>query len=119
MAESALEAAWAALAQHRAQLATQRTADFFEDPQRFERCSVSAAGLLLDYSRQPIDASALAALNSLADAAGLADAIAAMFRGEAINTTEGRAALDQTARFIRQRLAQAGVGLAGAPETSV
>lgn len=32
---------------------------------------------------------------------------------------EGRAALDQTARFIRQRLAQAGIGRAGVPETSV
>ena len=101
MAESALEAAWAALAQHRARLATQRTADFFEDPQRFERCSVSAADLLLDYSRQPVDASALAALNALADAAGLADAIAAMFRGEAINTTEGRAALHVALRQPR------------------
>ena len=98
MAESALEAAWAALAQHRARLETQRTADFFEGPQRFERCSVSAAGLLLDYSRQPVDASALAALNSLADAAGLADAIAAMFRGEAINTTEGRGVLHTALR---------------------
>ena len=101
MAEPLLEAAWAALAQHRARLATQRTADFFEDPQRFERCSVSAAGLLLDYSRQPVDASALAALGALADAAGLADAIAAMFRGEAINTTEGRAALHVALRQPR------------------
>ena len=101
MTESLLEAAWAALAQHRARLAPQRTADFFDDPQRFERCSASAAGLLLDYSRQPVDAAALAALGALADAAGLADAIAAMFRGEAINTTEGRAALHVALRQPR------------------
>ena len=101
MAESALEAAWAALAQHRARLVSHHTADFFDDPQRFERCSVSAAGLLLDYSRQPVDAAALAALGALADAAGLADAIAAMFRGEAINTTEGRAALHVALRQPR------------------
>jgi glucose-6-phosphate isomerase len=101
MAESALEAAWAALAQHRARLVPQRTVDFFDDPQRFERCSVSAAGLLLDYSRQPVDAEALAALGALADAAGLADAIEAMFRGEAINTTEGRAALHVALRQPR------------------
>jgi glucose-6-phosphate isomerase len=101
MAESAFEAAWAALAQHRARLVSHHTADFFDDPQRFERCSVSAAGLLLDYSRQPVDAEALAALGALADAAGLADAIAAMFRGEAINTTEGRAALHVALRQPR------------------
>ena len=101
MAEPLLEAAWAALAQHRARLVSHHTADFFDDPQRFERCSVSAAGLLLDYSRQPVDAEALAALNALADAAGLADAIAAMFRGEAINTTEGRAALHVALRQPR------------------
>jgi glucose-6-phosphate isomerase len=101
MAEPLLETAWAALAQHRARLVSHHTADFFEDPQRFERCSVSAAGLLLDYSRQPVDADALAALGALADAAGLADAIAAMFRGEAINTTEDRAALHVALRQPR------------------
>ena len=101
MAEAAREAAWAALAQHRARLAPQRTATFFEDPQRFERCSASAAGLLLDYSRQPVDAAAMQALGALADAAGLTAALAAMFRGEAINTTEGRAALHVALRQPR------------------
>jgi glucose-6-phosphate isomerase len=81
---------------------------FEHDPQRFERCSAEAAGILLDWSRQRLDAAALAALADLAEAADLRGAIEAMFRGETINTTEGRAALHTA---LRQ---PAGAGIGGA-----
>ena len=109
MAESALEAAWAALEPHHARLGTASVASLFDrDPKRFERCSAEAAGILLDWSRQRLDAAALTALGELAEAADLRGAIEAMFRGEAINATEGRAALHTA---LRQ---PAGAGIGGA-----
>ena len=47
----------------------------------------------MDFSRQRLDEIALAKLCQLADATGLRERIDAMFRGELINTTEGRAVL--------------------------
>mgnify|MGYP001046498630 CR=1 FL=1 len=76
---------------------------FAADPQRFEHCSAQAAGLLLDYSRQRVDAEVLATLAALAEAVGLRGAIAAMRRGEPINTTEKRAVLHVA---LRQREGQ-------------
>jgi glucose-6-phosphate isomerase len=66
---------------------------FAADPDRFHRCSREAAGLLLDFSRQRLDAPALAALVALAGSHGLAARIAALFAGEPVNETEKRAAL--------------------------
>jgi glucose-6-phosphate isomerase len=66
---------------------------FAEDPARFDRFSAEGAGLLLDFSRQRVDARALGALVSLADACDLRSAIRAMYRGDRINLTEGRAVL--------------------------
>ena len=63
MAEARLDAAWAAVAAQHGRLAGVPPAALFErDPERFEHCSASAAGLLLDWSRQRIDAAALSAL---------------------------------------------------------
>ena len=64
-----------------------------QDADRFAGFSAQGAGLLLDYSRQHIDAGAREALCRLADQAGLRDAITAMWRGDHINSTEDRAAL--------------------------
>lgn len=55
--------------------------------------SVSTDGMLFDYSKTNIDAPTRAALLTLAEASGLADKRAAMFGGEKINDTEGRAVL--------------------------
>ena len=86
--------AWQALIPHQQRLAGQRLSALFStDPRRAERYSVSAAGLQLDYAKNRLDDPALAALLTLAKAAGLSDGIAAMFRGEPINPTEARPAL--------------------------
>lgn len=60
-------------------------------PERFADFTYSAAGLLLDLSKQRLDNSIVCALLKLADASGLVAARNALFGGEPINTTEGRA----------------------------
>ena len=79
---------------------------FAREPARYEALSCEAGGLHLDYSRQHVDAGSLQALIALADAAGLRGWIDAMFRGDAINTTESRPALHVALR----QPAGAGVG---------
>ena len=108
-ASSRLDAAWAELYTQHQRLAGVHPVTLFErDPERFEHCSASAAGLLLDWSRQRIDAAALSALGALAEAAGVTEGIEAMFRGDAINVIEGRAVLHAA---LRQ---PAGAGIGGA-----
>jgi glucose-6-phosphate isomerase len=68
------------------------------DPARGTRFAREAAGLYLDFSRQRIDDDGLHLLASLADAAGLRARIDAMWRGEPINATEGRAVLHTALR---------------------
>src|SRR5688572_5362847 len=68
------------------------------DAARGERFSREAVGLYLDFSRQRIDDDGLHLLASLADAAKLRDRIAGMWRGDAINSTEGRAVLHTALR---------------------
>ena len=65
---------------------------FAADPNRFARYSREACGLLLDLSRQRLDAEALAALVNLAVRAGLRARIEAMFDGAIVNESEQRAA---------------------------
>jgi glucose-6-phosphate isomerase len=55
--------------------------------------SVSADGMLFDYAKTSIDAETRAALAKLAEVSGVAEKRAAMFQGEKINLTEGRAVL--------------------------
>jgi glucose-6-phosphate isomerase len=66
---------------------------FASDPERFARFSREACGLLVDFSRQRIDADALAALVDHAQQAGLSARIDAMLEGAIVNETEKRAAL--------------------------
>jgi len=69
------------------------------DPARGARFAREAVGLYLDFSRQRIDGDGLRLLTGLADAAGLRARIAAMWAGEAINTTENRAVLHTALRI--------------------
>ncbi|HUF19194.1 MAG TPA: glucose-6-phosphate isomerase, partial [Burkholderiales bacterium] len=99
MANDTLNAAWRAL-QARASETRAVTLRALRDadPERGTRSACEAAGLYLDFSRQRIDDDGLRLLTSLADAAGLRARIAAMWRGEPINTTEGRAVLHTALR---------------------
>jgi glucose-6-phosphate isomerase len=80
---------------------------FAADPRRFQNFSREACGLLLDFSRQRLDAPALSALIWLAEERGLHARIRALFAGEAVNSSEGRAALHTLLR------APAGAALSG------
>jgi len=71
---------------------------FAQDERRFEHCSVEAAGLTLDYSRQRVDARVVNAFAALADQLSLRARIEAMFRGDPINSTEHRAVLHTALR---------------------
>ncbi len=86
--------AWQALARHQAHLAGVHMRDLFAaDPQRFARFSLRFDDILFDYAKNRITEETMAFLFDLARQAGLADAIAAMFSGQKINTTEERAVL--------------------------
>lgn len=85
---------WGKLQTHAARLAAVPVRELFErDPRRFARFSRTAEGLLMDFSRQRLDESALSELLHLAEAVGLRERIDAMWRGEHINPTEDRAVL--------------------------
>lgn len=64
-----------------------------DDQQRFTDFSLELDGLLLDYSKNFLTADTVKKLVELALERRLPDAIAAMFRGDAINNTEHRPAL--------------------------
>jgi len=66
---------------------------FADDPGRGERFVAEGAGLYLDYSKQRVTGETLGLLLKLAAECDLRGRIDAMFRGEKINLTEGRAAL--------------------------
>ncbi|MCB4458408.1 glucose-6-phosphate isomerase [Leisingera sp. McT4-56] len=70
----------------------------FDDPQRFDRFSVEADGLLLDFSKTSIDGAAFDLLLELAEMRDVAGQRDAMFRGERINRSEDRAVLHTALR---------------------
>jgi glucose-6-phosphate isomerase len=76
---------------------------FARDPKRFAAFSASLDDLLLDWSKCAISAKTMSLLFALAKAADVAGKRAAMFRGEAINTTENRAVLHTALRNWRDR----------------
>jgi len=91
--------AWAALTAHAEKLReTHLRTLFADDTGRGEKLTVEAAGLFLDYSKNRITAETLKLLFELANESGLAERIAAMFRGDKINITEKRAVLHTALR---------------------
>lgn len=91
--------AWKALEAHYQSIQSLQMRDLFaQDPQRFETFSVRFQDILLDYSKNRITSETMALLFALAEQANLKAAIAAMFSGEKINTTEDRAVLHTALR---------------------
>lgn len=66
---------------------------FKNDPQRFDKYSLSLGEILVDYSKNIITDKTLDLLFNLANESKLKDAIEAMFGGEKINKTENREVL--------------------------
>mgnify|MGYP006288769797 CR=1 FL=1 len=87
-------AEWRALEAHRRSLADFRLRDAFAtDPRRFEDLHLVFDDLLFDFSKQWLTTETVDGLVRLAHACDVPAAIRAMFSGERINTTEGRAVL--------------------------
>jgi glucose-6-phosphate isomerase len=94
--------AWRALEAHYATVRGLTLRQLFAaDPRRGERMTAEAAGVYLDYSKNRITDETLQLLVQLAGECGLRARIDAMFRGEKINVTEGRAALHVALRAPR------------------
>ncbi|HYP97088.1 MAG TPA: glucose-6-phosphate isomerase [Polyangiaceae bacterium] len=88
----------ALLAHYQASHETEMRELFAKDPARAERFHVEALGIYLDYSKNRITDETVKALLTLAERSGLRAKIDAMFVGEKINTTEGRAVLHTALR---------------------
>lgn len=85
--------AWAQLAIQAERVRALRLADWFaQDTQRAQGCIAVGGSLRLDYSRQRVDGRVLQLLLQLAAERSLPEWRAALFGGQPVNTTEGRAA---------------------------
>ena len=94
--------AWLALELHAGEIRRTHLRDLFAaDPRRGDRLSAEAAGLYLDYSKHRVTDATLGLLVQLAAEVGLHEQVEAMFRGDHINVTEGRAVLHTALRLPR------------------
>lgn len=90
---------WNALAKHRDEIGEVHLRELFaDDPRRAERYALTVGDLYVDYSKHLVTDDTLRLLRELAKATGVAELRDAMFRGEKINTTEGRAVLHTALR---------------------
>ena len=95
----ALAKAWADFDRTAKAAAATRIADqFTSDQDRLARMSLGVAGLHLDLSKQSWTREAFEACLALAEASGLHERKRALFNGEAVNDTEGRAVLHPALR---------------------
>ncbi|MCG8669783.1 MAG: glucose-6-phosphate isomerase, partial [Pseudomonadales bacterium] len=91
------------LRQHYESLKHSSLANLFDaDPQRFQTFLVTCGDLHIDFSKHFINEKIREDLCALATAAGLSDAIEALFSGEKVNNTEKRAALHSALRAPSQ-----------------
>jgi glucose-6-phosphate isomerase len=102
MARTGFNAALEALKAHHGALHPfDMRAAFVADPGRFSAFSAKLGDLLLDYSKCAMTSETLDLLVALAHAAGVEERRDAMFAGEKINATEGRAVLHTALRNTR------------------
>lgn len=84
---------WRNLQQHYREIKNVHLRELFFDPGRAPAFTLEDCGLLVDYSKNRITDETMRRLVALAEAAGVRQAIEAMFGGEKINVTENRAVL--------------------------
>lgn len=90
--------AWKALNAHFSKNDFELRSLFHYNPERFRQFSVKRKDYLFDFSKNLIDEKTFGLLRDLADECGVKSAIEAMFSGENINETEGRAVLHTALR---------------------
>ncbi|MEY4696649.1 MAG: hypothetical protein RIT14_1077 [Pseudomonadota bacterium] len=91
---------WAALAAHHDGVKDRRILDLFATGDRAAAFSARAGEMLFDWSKTNIDETGKRLLLDLAEASGVAAKRQAMFSGEKINDTEGRAVLHTALRDL-------------------
>lgn len=92
--------AWQALAAHAATLKPRHLRELFaEDGQRFDKFSLQAGDVLLDYAKQRITPDTMNLLAALYASVDVPGQISRMRAGEPINHTEGRAVLHHALRY--------------------
>lgn len=90
---------WRALQAHQSDLEKRHMRTLFrDDPQRFQRFSLEAAGLFLDYSKNRITPDTLPRLSTLARTCNLPQKIEDLFNGVPLNNTEHRPVLHTALR---------------------
>jgi glucose-6-phosphate isomerase len=96
--------AWGRLQAHFEQIRGAHLRELFAaDPERGERLRAEGAGLHLDFSKNRITDETLMLLGGLAHQRGFEARREAMFRGEHVNVSEGRAVLHVALRMPRER----------------
>lgn len=93
--------AWAELTRHARAIQTTHLRTLLADSERCAAFAREECGILIDFSRQRMTDETLSLLLRLAAEANVGEKIAAMFRGERINTTEQRAVLHTALRLPR------------------
>jgi glucose-6-phosphate isomerase len=94
--------AWKALKAHHKKIGSKHLRDLFAaDTKRGKQMTAEAIGLFFDYSKNRITGETIKLLTELARESGLQSRIDAMFRGDKINVTEGRAVLHVALRAPR------------------
>jgi glucose-6-phosphate isomerase len=97
----ATTAAWKALQEHFYEMKNVHMKELFQnDADRFAQYSIATRDILFDYSKNIINDKTLQLLLQLANECRLKDGIDAMFNGEKINETEGRAVLHTALRNL-------------------
>ena len=109
---------WKALKAHRDEAKGLSLEDLFAaDDNRFQRYSVEACGLFLDYSKNLIADETRRLLLQLAKEARVAEAAQAMFAGEPINSTENRSVLHVALRAQQEDSVAPGIkGVSDVPQ---
>jgi glucose-6-phosphate isomerase len=96
---------WDALVKHHAEVRDLHLRELFAgDPGRAERMTAETEDLFLDYSKNRATGETIRLLLALAERAGLRERIEAMFTGQRINVTEGRAVLHVALRAPRDEV---------------
>ena len=104
MAINPTAAAFAALDAHKSELGSAHVADFFaQNPLRFQHFHTRLDDLLFDYSKHRVTQATMPLLLDLARAADVEGRRKALFAGETVNVTEGRAAMHMALRNMAGR----------------
>jgi glucose-6-phosphate isomerase len=95
---------WRALEAHAVEIKKTHLRDLLQDTDRNAALVAAYEDILMDFSRERVTPRTMDLLFDLAEARGVRSKIKAMFSGEKINSTEGRAVLHVALRAPRDHV---------------